>query len=213
MDVLPTPASPTRTGLFLVRRPRMRMVWTSCSSRPTRGSSWALRAMSVRSLPYFMVTGISSSAASPGMAAEPTWPALCASAPASPRSLARCAPSTRTNSPLRAFGEALLQSLPSSRHPLPFSCCSTESSRCEVSTAGLPRERAHSTVSSRARLDAPVNGARSVPWAIAPRRPRRPSSSARASARSTPRCWSTRPPSSEPSATTPTTSISVPTRS
>mmetsp|Transcript_21977 Transcript_21977/g.58826 ORF Transcript_21977/g.58826 Transcript_21977/m.58826 type:complete len:274 (+) Transcript_21977:1857-2678(+) len=55
MDVLPTPASPTSTGLFLERRPRMRMVRLSSSSRPMSGSILPSRAASVRSLPYFSV--------------------------------------------------------------------------------------------------------------------------------------------------------------
>ena len=51
--VLPTPGSPMSTGLFLVRRER---TWTTrriSSSRPITGSSFPLRASSVRSRPYF----------------------------------------------------------------------------------------------------------------------------------------------------------------
>ena len=50
MAVLPTPGSPIRTGLFLVRRHRTRMVRRISSSRPMTGSSLAARA--VRSSPY-----------------------------------------------------------------------------------------------------------------------------------------------------------------
>ena len=51
--VLPTPGSPIRTGLFLVRR---ESTWTTrriSLSRPITGSSSPSRARSVRSTPYF----------------------------------------------------------------------------------------------------------------------------------------------------------------
>ncbi len=51
--VLPTPGSPISTGLFFVRR---ESTWTTrriSSSRPITGSSFPLRADSVRSRPYF----------------------------------------------------------------------------------------------------------------------------------------------------------------
>ena len=51
--VLPTPGSPIRTGLFLVRRDRIwmqRLIW---SSRPITGSSLPSLAAAVRSLAYF----------------------------------------------------------------------------------------------------------------------------------------------------------------
>ncbi len=53
MAVLPTPGSPMRTGLFLVRRER---TWTTrriSESRPMTGSILPSRARSVRSTPYF----------------------------------------------------------------------------------------------------------------------------------------------------------------
>ena len=46
--VLPTPASPTNTGLFLRRRHSTSMVRCSSSARPISGSSWPCRARSVR---------------------------------------------------------------------------------------------------------------------------------------------------------------------
>ena len=46
--VLPTPGSPMSTGLFLVRRLRMRMERRISPSRPSTGSSWPSRAMAVR---------------------------------------------------------------------------------------------------------------------------------------------------------------------
>ncbi len=51
--VLPTPGSPMRTGLFLVRRERTWTTRRTSSSRPITGSSFPLRASSVRSRPYF----------------------------------------------------------------------------------------------------------------------------------------------------------------
>ena len=52
--VLPTPASPMSTGLFLVRRMRICMTRRISSSRPMTGSSLPCRACSVRSRPYFL---------------------------------------------------------------------------------------------------------------------------------------------------------------
>ncbi len=51
--VFPTPGSPIRTGLFLVRRDRTWMVRRISSSRPMTGSSLPSRAASVRSRAYF----------------------------------------------------------------------------------------------------------------------------------------------------------------
>ena len=46
--VLPTPASPTRIGLFFRRRVRMSIIWRSAASRHSTGSSRPARACSVR---------------------------------------------------------------------------------------------------------------------------------------------------------------------
>ncbi len=54
--VLPTPASPMRTGLFLVRRDRTWMTRRISSSRPMTGSSLPWRARAVRSRVYFSRT-------------------------------------------------------------------------------------------------------------------------------------------------------------
>ena len=51
MAVLPTPGSPMRTGLFLVRRLSTWMTRRISSSRPMTGSSLPCRAASVRSRP------------------------------------------------------------------------------------------------------------------------------------------------------------------
>ena len=50
MAVLPTPASPTRIGLFCRRRERMSITWRISPSRPTIGSIFPARAMAVRSI-------------------------------------------------------------------------------------------------------------------------------------------------------------------
>ncbi|MBA7536292.1 hypothetical protein ES705_28555 [subsurface metagenome] len=53
MAVLPTPASPTITGLFLVRRVSICITRLISLSRPITGSSLPRRASSVRSRAYF----------------------------------------------------------------------------------------------------------------------------------------------------------------
>ncbi len=53
MAVLPTPGSPIRAGLFLVRRERIWTIRRISSSRPITGSSLPVRARAVRSRPYF----------------------------------------------------------------------------------------------------------------------------------------------------------------
>src|SRR5262249_18696437 len=53
MAVLPTPASPMSTGLFLVRRDRIWSTRRISRSRPITGSSFPALAMPVRSREYF----------------------------------------------------------------------------------------------------------------------------------------------------------------
>ena len=53
MAVLPTPGSPIKTGLFLVRRDRISITRRISSSRPITGSSLPSAAIRVRSRPYF----------------------------------------------------------------------------------------------------------------------------------------------------------------
>ena len=53
MAVFPTPGSPMRTGLFFVRRESTWMMRRISSLRPMTGSSFPLRAASVRSRAYF----------------------------------------------------------------------------------------------------------------------------------------------------------------
>ncbi|EEY63423.1 uncharacterized protein PITG_15151 [Phytophthora infestans T30-4] len=52
--VLPTPGSPIRIGLFLVRRDRICVARRIESSRPITGSRFPALATSVRSRPYFL---------------------------------------------------------------------------------------------------------------------------------------------------------------
>ncbi len=58
MAVLPTPASPSSTGLFFVRRLRICMVRSISFSRPMTGSSLPWRASSVRSRPKLSRAGV-----------------------------------------------------------------------------------------------------------------------------------------------------------
>ena len=58
MAVLPTPASPSSTGLFFVRRQRIWMARSISFSRPMTGSSFFWRASSVRSRPKLSSAGV-----------------------------------------------------------------------------------------------------------------------------------------------------------
>ena len=58
MAVLPTPASPSSTGLFLVRRLRIWIARSISFSRPITGSSFFWRASSVRSRPKLSSAGV-----------------------------------------------------------------------------------------------------------------------------------------------------------
>ena len=58
MAVLPTPASPSSTGLFFVRRQSTWMTRSISSCRPITGSSWPSRASSVRSRPKLSRAGV-----------------------------------------------------------------------------------------------------------------------------------------------------------
>mmetsp|Transcript_19184 Transcript_19184/g.48771 ORF Transcript_19184/g.48771 Transcript_19184/m.48771 type:complete len:230 (-) Transcript_19184:205-894(-) len=52
MAVLPTPGSPSRMGLFLVRRARICVTRATSRSRPITGSMWPARTSAHRSLQY-----------------------------------------------------------------------------------------------------------------------------------------------------------------
>ena len=58
MAVLPTPASPSSTGLFLVRRQRTWMTRSISSPRPMTGSMSPFLAISVRSRPNALSAGV-----------------------------------------------------------------------------------------------------------------------------------------------------------
>ena len=59
MAVLPTPGSPSRMGLFLVRRERIWMMRSTSTSRPISGSKPPSAASVVRSRPYSVRNGSS----------------------------------------------------------------------------------------------------------------------------------------------------------
>ena len=58
MAVLPTPGSPTRTGLFLVRRLRIWTIRSISFSRPMTGSNLSALAAMVRSMPSWSRVGV-----------------------------------------------------------------------------------------------------------------------------------------------------------
>ncbi len=85
--VLPTPGSPIRTGLFLVRRDRTWIVRRISSSRPITGSSRPSRASVVRSRAYFFsaskpCSAVALSAVRPLRRSLMTWLRPCAVSPA-----------------------------------------------------------------------------------------------------------------------------------
>mmetsp|Transcript_3985 Transcript_3985/g.11660 ORF Transcript_3985/g.11660 Transcript_3985/m.11660 type:complete len:472 (-) Transcript_3985:10-1425(-) len=210
MEVLPTPASPTSTGLFLERRPRMRTVRFSSSARPTKGSSRPSRASCVRSCPNFRVCVRStSSTAAPFPAAAawlaaPCW-AVVVAARLRVSSLISaskiCSTTFSSDSTPMTFWMSLL--------PFPSFCLSIACSRCAVPTVELPWSLAHSIESSSTCFAPVVKG---ISSAFPPEpRPTMASNAALASGRRTLNCAKARQPTSVPSETMPTTSISVPT--
>ena len=68
MAVLPTPGSPSRHGLFLMRREMIWMTRSISLARPMTGSSFSLRASSVRSRPNSSRVGVRVLAALPAAA-------------------------------------------------------------------------------------------------------------------------------------------------
>jgi hypothetical protein len=113
--VLPTPGSPIKAGLFLVRRLRIWMTRSISISRPITGSSWFLRASSVRSRPNWSRSGVLEGFLGAGSASSTVL--SCSSRSISARTLSRVAPrSSRTCAAMPS---------PSIRRP---------SSRCSVPT-------------------------------------------------------------------------------
>mmetsp|Transcript_66914 Transcript_66914/g.217683 ORF Transcript_66914/g.217683 Transcript_66914/m.217683 type:complete len:292 (+) Transcript_66914:2714-3589(+) len=124
-----------------------------------------------------------------------------------------CAAMNRSNSPFKALGDSVLHNFRSNSAPLPLSCCSSASNRCEVLADGLHRVRAQATASSSTCFVEVVNGISTALLRSLWPRPTNSSSSALARTRSTPylrRAWQ---PGSDPSARMPTTNISAPTQS
>ena len=90
--VLPTPGSPISTGLFFVRRCRICIVRRISSSRPITGSSFPMRARSVRSTVYFLMASRPLSPSASSTFSPPRTCAIAASSilrvtPAEPKSL------------------------------------------------------------------------------------------------------------------------------
>mmetsp|Transcript_48802 Transcript_48802/g.147975 ORF Transcript_48802/g.147975 Transcript_48802/m.147975 type:complete len:215 (+) Transcript_48802:2114-2758(+) len=183
MDVLPTPASPTSTGLFLERRPRIRTVRFSSSPRPMSGSSLPSRAACVRSWPYFRVWERSTSSAAPLARWPPCAPACGWPLPSATRS----AFSSRARACCTCSRAAsrLPQSRSRSRSlvPLPSSWRTMACSRCEVLTDELFCSRAQSMQSSSTRFAPEVKGiSRALPPAPRPTTSSRAARSSAASA-------------------------------
>ena len=84
--VLPTPASPISTGLFLLRRQRIWMTRSISSARPITGSSSPLRAISVRSRPKALRAGVLDCLRAGPLDPEATSSPSEASTPSSPSS-------------------------------------------------------------------------------------------------------------------------------
>ena len=103
MAVLPTPASPSSTGLFLVRRQSTWMARSISRSRPITGSSLFCFASSVRSRPKLSSAGVLLLPPFPEGASEPppSRPARSAVSPSSSPWPNKFNTSSRTSSSLR----------------------------------------------------------------------------------------------------------------
>ena len=126
MAVLPTPGSPIRTGLFLVRRERTCMTRRTSSSRPMTGSSFPARAWSVR----LRVKRCSAWYFSSGL-----W------------SVTRWAPRTASRAVRSSLAERLAP-LRSSRAVVPFTSLSA-SNRCSVEMNASPSDLASASALSK----------------------------------------------------------------
>ena len=152
MAVLPTPGSPTRTGLFLVRRERIWITRRISSSRPMTGSSFPARASSVRSLRVLLERPGTGSRPRASRRAAPPRISL-----ARRRSARAVAPAARSASPAAPFSFAAARSTCSvetySSLSL-FASCSAWSSDLQEPGAGVrlcardARQRARSSSSS-----------------------------------------------------------------
>ena len=72
MAVLPTPGSPIKTGLFLVRRAKTSMAVSISCVRPMTGSSLPMRAIWVRSRENWSKVGVSIIGIKPSLLPRPT---------------------------------------------------------------------------------------------------------------------------------------------
>ena len=79
MAVLPTPGSPISTGLFFVRRHRMRITRRISSSRPITGSIFPSSACFTRSMPYWFSASYAPSGASESAGALPRFSLMASS--------------------------------------------------------------------------------------------------------------------------------------
>mmetsp|Transcript_39450 Transcript_39450/g.125406 ORF Transcript_39450/g.125406 Transcript_39450/m.125406 type:complete len:329 (+) Transcript_39450:1991-2977(+) len=213
MEVLPTPASPTSTGLFFERRPRMRTVRSSCCWRPTSGSNFPSTAAFVRSSAYFNVSVSFNLSA---LLATPAAMLLALLAVCGGRSLVAASSTSACPFEIRgsmrcrsASGVVQPRRCPRSFAPGSSSFMMIACSRWAVVTSTLSSLLAQRTASSRICFAPWVKGI-SAAWPPAPR-PTSSWSAARALCSSTPKPCKAEAPTSLPSAKTPTTSISVPT--
>ena len=146
MAVLPTPGSPMRTGLFLVRRLRTWITRRISSSRPMTGSSLPCSASAVRSRPNFSSAWYLSSA---------DW------------SVTRWGPRT---SPIALASWTLLAPAARSASPAREGWAESASSRCSVETYSSLSWRISSSPSRRTRtssLDGPAASPPAVSVGIA----------------------------------------------
>mmetsp|Transcript_63263 Transcript_63263/g.117693 ORF Transcript_63263/g.117693 Transcript_63263/m.117693 type:complete len:595 (-) Transcript_63263:44-1828(-) len=194
--VLPTPGSPISTGLFFCRRARIWIARSISSSRPTSGSTSPFAAICVRSFP-------NSSRVLPGFFA---WP-CCAVEASSPFCLARAS----LNSFVIIAVASLTSTFNSSRSAMTPGSRLLKMARrmCDGSIGDAFIFLASSIPALSAAFASAVNGS-SVPFCV-PLCPMTLSTALRMARRSTLKPFSVLAPKLEPSATMPTTIISVPT--
>ena len=118
--VFPTPGSPMRTGLFLVRRDNTWMTRRISPSRPITGSRRPARAAAVRSVPYFS----SDSPPLSWLSVETVAPARRSSRRAS---RARASPCTDPFSRSASRGRSVARKVSPRAAMSVDACCSTES--------------------------------------------------------------------------------------
>mmetsp|Transcript_1976 Transcript_1976/g.5991 ORF Transcript_1976/g.5991 Transcript_1976/m.5991 type:complete len:216 (-) Transcript_1976:176-823(-) len=193
MAVLPTPGSPMSTGLFFWRRARICIVRSSSAARPTSGSILPSAAAFVRSLPN-----------SSSVAFLPEPPPRCVT-PTSAFSSFSCSSFWISSGTLVGSTSNFSRILTA----LPPSSLISARRMCAVSIAFEFKRRASSTPSESTRFAAGVKGISTETMPLP--RPTISSTVFRVSFSLTPSFLSTTAAAPELSATTPTSSISVPT--